>query len=359
MDNSDISISFFGVMQELFEEIVAVSATSCPDGEIIGYTRKRKPLFAYRFGHGRFLVSLIAGCHADEPVGPRLLNHLVGYLARLSDQSPLLERFQWWIVPHTNPDGEEENRKWYEGQDEAIDLVQYLTHFKRELPGDDMEFGFPRDEGDIEARPENRGIFRWWKKADRSFRLHVSLHGIAFAAGPWFLIEPAWASHCQELKTMCRQAVREGGYRLHDVDRQGEKGFRRLEEGFCTRPDWQAMARYFLDLKDELTAGKFRPSSMEAIRALGGDPLTLVTEIPLFILPRVGETLGPPDPEALRWKARIERWKAGISQGQQVDELIRREAAEHGLRAMPIRDQMQLQWTLIAAGVRQVSLKAS
>ena len=345
-------------MQELFEEIVAVPGNSCPDGEIIEYTRKHRPLLAYRFGHGRFLVSLIAGCHADEPVGPRLLNHLVGYLARLADHSPLLENYQWWIVPHANPDGEEENRHWYAGQDQTMDLVQYLTHFKREVPGDDMEFGFPRNEDDLEARPENRGILRWWKKAGRPFQLHLSLHGIAFAAGPWFLIEPAWASHCQELKAVCRRAVGEMGYRLHDVDRQGEKGFRRLEEGFCTRPDSQAMAQHFLDLQDESTAGKFRPSSMEAIRALGGDPLTLVTEMPLFILPRVGEILGPPDLEALRWKERIERWKAGINLGQQVDQSIRREAVEHGLRAMPIRDQMQLQWTLIAAGVRQVPLKA-
>ena len=345
-------------MQELFEEIVAVPATSCPEGEIIGYTRQRRPLRAYRFGDGKLLVSLIAGCHADEPVGPRLLNHLIGYLAQLADHSPLLEDYQWWIVPHANPDGEEKNRKWYTGQDETMDLVRYLTHFKRELPGEDMEFGFPRDEDDIEARPETRGIVRWWKTADRPFRLHVSLHGIAFAAGPWFLIEPAWTSHCRQLKAMCRRAVGEMGYRLHDVDRQGEKGFRRLEEGFCTRPDSQAMAQYFLDLEDESTAGKFRPSSMEVIRALGGDPLTLVTEMPLFILPKVGETLGPPDLEALRWKKRIERWKVAISQGQEVDESIGREAAEHGLRAMPIRDQMELQWILIAAGVRQVQFEA-
>ena len=95
-------------MQELFEDIIAAPVTSRRDGEIIGYTRQRRPLLAYRFGRGRFLVSLIAGCHADEPVGPRLLNHLVGYLAQLAPESPLFEDCQWWIVPHANPDGEEE-----------------------------------------------------------------------------------------------------------------------------------------------------------------------------------------------------------------------------------------------------------
>ena len=344
-------------MKELFEDIIAEPAPSCHNGEIIGYTRQGRPLLAYRFGRGRYLVSLIAGCHADEPVGPRLLNHLVGYLEKLGPDLPLFENFQWWIVPHANPDGEQANRQWCTGRDQVMDLVQYLTHFKRELPGDDMEFGFPRDEDDIEARPENRSIAQWWKKADRPFHLHISLHGIAFAAGPWFLIEPAWALRCEELKAVCGRAVKEMGYRLHDVDRQGEKGFRRLEKGFCTRPDSRAMARYFLDLKDESTAGKFRPSSMEAIRTLGGNPLTLVTEMPLFILPKVGETLGPPDPEALRWKERIEGWKAAIIRGEEVEESIRREAARHGLKVMPVRDQMQLQWILIAAGVQQVQLE--
>ena len=155
-----------------------------------------------------------------------------------------------------------------------MDLVQYLTHHKRELPGDDMEFGFPRNEDDIDARPENSSIAKWWQKADQSFKLHVSLHGMAFAAGPWFLIEPTWASRCELIKTVCRKAVDEMGYRLHDVDRQGEKGFYRLEEGFCTRPDSEAMAQHFSDHQDESTACKFRPSSM----AVSYTHLTLPTK---------------------------------------------------------------------------------
>ena len=42
------------------------------------------------------------------------------------------------------------------------------------------------------------------------------------------------------------------------------------------------MTQFFLDRQDELTARKFRPSSMETIRSVGGDPLTLVTEMPLL-----------------------------------------------------------------------------
>ena len=340
-------------MQELFDSIIA-APSSLPEGEKIGHSREGRPIIAYRFGQGACRISLIGGCHSDEPVGPRLLRHLVAYFFHLPRDSPILEDYRWWIVPHANPDGEKVNRSWYTDKDEQIDLIPYLKHVKRELPGDDMEFGFPRDPSDWGARPENKSITAWWMKAGDSFHLHVSLHGMGFAGGPFFLIEPAWSSRCEELKAKCRQAVSALGYRLHDVDRQGDKGFFRLETGFSTRPDSKAMTQYFLDCQDEVTAGKFRPSSMETIRALGGNPLTLVTEMPLFLLPKVGEVLGPPDPAAERWKSRIEKWKNTLRSEQAQADLVREEASRQGLTAMPIRDQMQLQWVFIVAGLEQV-----
>ena len=98
---------------------------------------------------------------------------------------------------------------------------------------------------------------------------------------------------------------------------------------------------------------------MEVIRTLGDDVLTLVSEMPLFLLPNVGETLGPPDPEALLWKQRIEMWKAQLIRGGKAKDLIREEARGHGIEAMSIQDQMQLQWTFIVAGVRQAQVNAT
>ena len=92
---------------------------------------------------------------------------------------------------------------------------------------------------------------------------------------------------------------------------------------------------------------------MEAIRSLGGDPLTLVSEMPLFVTPGVGDDLGPPDPALETWRARITDWRgrlaAGVGSGT-----ISSEAAAVGMTAMPIRDQMELQWRLVTAGIEQV-----
>jgi hypothetical protein len=303
-------------------------------------------------------MSLLAGCHADEPVGPLLLRQVAAYLSRLPQDDPLLSQHQWWIVPHINPDGEERNRTWYRDRTDAFDLIQYLSRVVRERPGEDIEFGFPRDAHDIDARPENRAVYDWWTTSSKPFSLHASLHGMGFAAGPWFLIEAAWADRCGTLKELCRNRTRELGYSLHDVERNGEKGFSRIERGFCTRPDSRYMREYFMDRNDPDTAARFRPSSMEVIRSLGGDPLTLVSEMPLFLTPGVGEQLGPPDPAAEAWKARIDRWRLMLTD-EGTDHDVRHEATAAGLKPMPVRDQMELQWALIGAGVGLVTAHGS
>jgi hypothetical protein len=354
----------------------------------LGRSREGRPILGWRFGEGGTRISLIGGCHADEPAGPRLLRELVARLE--GGDGDLLEGREWWIAPQVNPDGEERNRRWQErgpqqgdaGPD-AYDLPSYLAHAVRELPGDDIEFGFPDGVGTVdgpggpgEPRPENRALFDWWRTADGPFHVHASLHGMGFAAGSWLLIEPTWAERAGLLREAFGDRVREMGYVLHDVERLGEKGFFRLGRGFATRPDSRHMRDHFLARGDEETAARFRPSSMETIRALGGDPLTLVTEMPLFLTPGVGEEPGPPDRVGEEWKARLGGWKARVrgskdrtdgagahlAQGDHEAEprlealwqAIREEAHAAGLRPMPVRDQIALQWEAILAGIRLV-----
>ncbi len=323
----------------------------------IGDSRDGRPVRAFRFGTGPLRVSLLGGCHADEPVGPALLRRLCGWLDGLAPGHTALERFSWWIVPHANPDGEIRNRSWQE-EGSGFALGEYLAHVVRELPGDDVEFGFPRTREDADARPENRAIHAWWTSAAGAFDLHVSLHGMGFSSGPWFLVDPHWVDRTEPLRARCARMARDMGYRLHDVEREGEKGFVRIARGFCTRPSHTAMRAHFMGLEDEVTAGRFRPSSMEAVRALGGDALTLVTEMPLFVTPGVGETIGPPDPAAVRWKTRIDGWRAALATGRLDPAQVTREGARLGIRPMPVEDQMKLQWTLVEAGLETVAARA-
>ncbi len=340
-------------MHYRIKDILATGPVARCAGTSIGRSRQDRAIRAFHLGAGPRGVSLLGGCHADEPVGPRLLRHVAAYLSLLPADDPLLTGYQWWIIPHINPDGEERNRTWQREDDVAYSLSRYLSNVIRERPGDDIEFGFPHDSDDTHARAENRAAHNWWQQAEGPFALHASLHSMGFSAGPWFLIDEAWKDRCEILKERCQARVDELGYALHDVERHGEKGFFRLDRGFCTRPDSRFMRQYFIDQSDPVAADLFRPSSMETIRSLGGDPLTLVSEMPLFVTPGVGDVLGPPDPMAEEWKRRIERWRIRLT-ADGTDAAVEREAAAGGLHPMPIRDQMELQLTMVLAGLAQV-----
>ena len=315
----------------------------------IGKSREGREIHGFRFGSGALRISLIAGCHADEPVGPLLLKKLVNTLHSLQADDPLLTDYQWYIIPDANPDGHEKNSVWWNPEADLVGLCDYLRYRIRELPGEDVEFGFPRHAKDPGARIENKVIYEWWKSFGTSFDLHASLHGMGFAAGPWYLVESAWQDSIEFLTNECLRFVRDKGYRPHDVERQGEKGFFRLAQGFCTRPDSKNMRKFFLDQGDEETASLFFPSSMETMRSFGGDCLTIVSEMPLFLLPDVGIDIGPPDKAALLWKERIAGWQSMLARPEKIEE----EAQSFGLQAMSIHDQMRFQWHFICAALEQ------
>jgi hypothetical protein len=325
----------------------------------IGTSRGGRAIHGFVFGSGATSISLIAGCHADEPVGPATLKSLAGFLSSLPAASPWLERMSWRLVPDANPDGRFVNRRWYEAitavrdhqgnTDRGYALGAYLEHVVRELPGDDIEFGFPRDNSDIEARPENRAVADFLA-AGASYDLHGSLHGMGFAPGPWFLIEEAWIDRTSTLRAVLRQRVAEMGYRLFDPDRKGEKGFRRIDEGFSTRPDSVAMRRFFEDRGEEQIASRFRPSSMEHVRGLGGDPLTFVSEMPLFLTPVTTDGRNLQSDGIKDFRARLE---IELSSGR--DPLVL--AHQIGISPMAIIDQQRLQLALLEAALRAVSAR--
>ncbi len=336
------SLPSYETLEGRFEEIAACDPVAPDDGEEIGRSREGRPLRAFRQGAGPLRVSLVAGCHADEPVGPRLLRRLAAHLRDLPPADPLLASLSWWILPHLNPDGEVRNAAWQRpdteaagprdaggsrspmtAEPEAYDPALYLRHAVRELPGDDIEFGFPIREEDEEARPEDRAAWSWWREVG-PFALHASLHGMGMAGGVWYLVEPGWRGRAalDRLMERCRASAADAGFSLRDVERAGEKGFHRLAPGFATRPNHVSMREHFLAAGDPDTAARFRPSSMETIRALGGDPLTLVSEVPLFL-------------------------GAG------------REAPPEELRPVPAADHMRLQWAFVCAGLEAAGARVA
>lgn len=336
----------FRTSEAVYDELKAACAESeAAAFHTLGESEEGRPVAGAVLGEGPQAASLLAGNHADEPVGPEMLRALVLNAARRPEAwAPLLRHFRFVVVPHTNPDGEARNRRWMEDWPAP---ESYLRHRAREAPGRDLEFGFPA------MRAENRLVsgFLRAQAPPEGYALHMSLHGMAVAEGAQLLIERHWSFRTQPLRDAFRRAAEAEGLAMHDHNRFGEKGFFYLGPGFNTTPEGAAMRTFFEAQGDEDMAARFHDSSMEFARSLGGDPLCLVTELPLFVVDGGGE--GPPGvPQRyLDLRERLPEWQLRIERGESIAE----EAAAFGVRPLPVPAAVRLQRCALEQGLAAVS----
>jgi hypothetical protein len=345
----DLSSLRFRTSEEVFDALRA--ACEAKPGfaafEVIGHSEEGRPLAGVTLGRGPRLVTLVAGAHADEPVGPETLRALV--LAGLDQPArwgDLLERFTFRLVPHVNPDAEMKNRAWIE---RWPDVGAYLAHRLREPPGRDVEFGYPALR--VENQAASRFLFDY-----RPVALHASLHGMAFAEGALLLIEKDWAERVGSLRRGFAEAAAEAGLRLHDEDRGGDKGFRYYGPGFWSTPEGQAMRAHFLAAGDEATAAQFAFSSMEWAGFAGRDPATgltplcLVTELPLFHL-AAAYNHAPGVPALYhRLQDALPELTLAARHGEDLTERL----APYDLRPLDLETAVDLQLRLIALGLETI-----
>jgi len=301
----------------------------------------------YVIGSGPTRVSLIAGSHSDEPVGPETLRTLVrGFILSPERYVQYFERFTFFVIPHVNPDGEARNTAW---MTKWPSLDAYLEHAFRELPGRDIEFGYPK------LRTENE-LVSGFLKEHGPFGLHVSLHGMGFSDGALLLIERHWVDRTVELRQKFVELATKNGMRMHDHDRGGEKGFEYLGPGFTTTPRGEAMRAHFLVLGDKETAEKFHDSSMEFVRSLGGDPLCLVTELPLFLIGAVPDEEPEGVPETyLRFKQALPQARLAASNGRPTGPFL----DEFDLAPISASKAMRMQMEVVDLALRTISSQRS
>jgi len=307
----------------------------------LGPTEEGALLYGVVLGTGSTPVSLIAGNHADEPVGPETLrSFVVNGLSNRHKMAPWFRRYRFVVVPHTNPEGEVHNRTWME---QWPDPKAYLRHAVREQPGRDLEYGFP------DMRPENEHVSAFLRDHG-AYNLHASLHGMSAGEGAMLLINRPWTFRTQRLRDDFVDAAAAKGLPMHDHNRKGEKGFFWIEPGFQTTPRGDAMRTFFRARDDAATARNFHDSSMEFVASLGGDPLSLVTELPLFLVRTENSTEHRPD-RYLELRERLPEIRARLERGEDVDDLL----APFDLRPVPLATAMHLQFRALELGLRTVS----
>ena len=332
--------STFRTASEVREAIrrACVENADIAEFRTLGYSDAGRPLEAVILGRGECTVSLVAGAHADEPVGPETLRVLIlNGLQQRHQLEDIFQRFTLVIIPHINPDGEEKNLSWMRRWPDA---AAYIRHAIRELPGRDIEFGYP------DMRTENRQAAELWGTF-APFALHMSLHGMGFSEGAMLLIERHSIVRTEALRRQFTIEATRLGMRLHDHDRGGEKGFSYIGPGFTTTPAGRAMQAHFLARNDPETAAKFHLSSMEYIRTLGDDPLCLVTELPLFVIENQSrEYRGVPD-RYQAFKAKLPMLRMALEKDDDIVDAI----TEFGLQPLELTTAVRFQLSVIEWGL--------
>ncbi len=326
-------------VQDEIKELCAANPERATYHEL-GYSEQGRLLYAVSLGRGEHRMSLMAGAHSDEPLGPETLRTLLleglkdkDFLEGLPDSLKLL------VIPHINPDGEARNQSWIQ---EWPDVASYLRHAFRELPGRDLEFGFPA------MRQENK-LVSDFLRSEAPLSMHMSLHGMGFSQGAMLLIERHWAFRTQSLRDRFVARVRESGLALHDHNRKGEKGFFYIEPGFTTTPEGEAMGHFFLAQGDRRTASLFQDSSMEFVRSLGGDPLCLVTELPLFVVSDEGGERDGAD-AYVAFKQQLPKAKLLLGKGEKIQDAL----GDFSIRPLEINTGIALQLEAIEGGLMTV-----
>ena len=338
--DEDPTFRTHGSVRRAIENACARHPDVASFGEL-GPSENGTVLYGAVLGSGSTTVSLIAGNHADEPVGPETLrSFIINGLNHREKMAPWFRHYRFVVVPHTNPDGEARNRPWI---DSWPDPKAYLQHAVREEPGHDLEYGFP------DMRPENEHVSAFLREHG-PFDLHASLHGMSAGEGAMLLINRPWTFRTQSLRDDFVAAAAAEGLPMHDHNRKGEKGFFWIEPGFQTTPRGDAMRTFFRAQGDDAMAQRFHDSSMEFVASLGGDPLSLVTELPLFLVQGGNSPDHRPD-RYLELRERLPEIRARLEREDDVEELL----APFDLRPVPLDVAMTLQVRALELGLRAVA----
>ena len=173
----------------------------------IGNSRMREPLRVVSMGAGSRHVLVIAGAHANEPVGFHTMLALAGLL---SEMPAFADGWTWHFLPVWDPDAASLNR-WYTGQ---LTAWRYYRGFYRPAVGGQPGFTFPVSSA---GRVFDRPLPETWAVMHLIDRLHpdlvLDLHNGEIDSRAWFILNRRWEGLAEGLRSVAAR----GGLSMADT----------------------------------------------------------------------------------------------------------------------------------------------
>lgn len=140
-------------LQQRVHELADVHSAVCKMS-VIGRSRQGHELPLLTVPGGTTSVLVVAGSHANEPVGGATILALA---ERVLAHPELRETVTWHLMPSSDPDGLLLNEQWLIGTWPPT-MEEYHRGFYRPSGADQPEWTFPFADGDLARLPETRAL---------------------------------------------------------------------------------------------------------------------------------------------------------------------------------------------------------
>ncbi|WP_240688913.1 M14 family zinc carboxypeptidase [Ammoniphilus sp. YIM 78166] len=242
-----------------------------------GRSRQGHPILGLKIGEGRKNALCFACPHPNEPIGAMTMEFLSRALAEDEDLRKSLD-LTWYIIKSIDPDGVRLNEKWFKG---PYSITDYTKHFFRPAGYEQVEWTFPIDYKELGFQtplPETQALMKIIDEIKPVFM--YSLHNTGFGGAYWYL------SHdLPELYEPLKQSALKQGVALS----LGEPEAPYVTEFSPAIYQTLSVTKYYDYLEELLGSAPnihFGASSGDYVQRIA-DCVTLVTELPYFMDPRV------------------------------------------------------------------------
>lgn len=247
---------------------------------IIGYSKAGKPIIMTSVGDGPAPLLLFAFPHPNEPVGAMLTYFL---LEELMKEDELRAGRTWHIIPCIDPDGASLNEGWFKG---PFSIRDYARHYFRTKGEDQVEWSFPIEYKTLKYEkyvPETKALMNAIAEIKPLFM--YSLHNSSFGGVYYYISKPL-------------KEVYEALYRIPE-ERDLPLSLGEPEMPYCQvyspaifdMPRIKDAYDYYEKIGVADPAKHIHGGASSRDFADGiSEPLTLVTEVPLFLSPQIADT---------------------------------------------------------------------
>lgn len=107
--------------------------------DVPGTSEQGESIYHVQFGKGTTKVLIVAGPHADEPIGSLTVFSLLTLLKN-SNEELLKQDVEWHIVPCIDPDGARLNEDWSQ---QAFTHKSFMKGFHKQVLNEQIDYSFP------------------------------------------------------------------------------------------------------------------------------------------------------------------------------------------------------------------------